>query len=55
MSSVLLTRVGIKKEKDRKEKIKGHGPEHVYNTLGYILLEWLYIYFGIRSTLVLPQ
>jgi len=26
----------IKKEKDRKERLKGHGPEHVYNTLGYI-------------------
>ena len=24
-----------KRRKDRKEKIKGHGPEHVYNTLGY--------------------
>ena len=26
----------IKKEKDRKEKVKGYGPEHVCNTLGYI-------------------
>ena len=26
----------IKKEKDRKKTLKGHGPEHVYNTLGYI-------------------
>ena len=24
-----------KKEKDRKERLKGHGPKHVYNTLGY--------------------
>ena len=33
---------GKKKEKkkerikDRKERLKGHGPKHVYNTLGYI-------------------
>ena len=25
-----------KRIKDRKGKLKGHGPEHVYNTLGYI-------------------
>ena len=27
-----------KKRKDRKEKLKGHGPKHVYNTLGYNIL-----------------
>ena len=25
-----------KRIKDRKVKLKGHGPEHVYSTLGYI-------------------
>ena len=24
-----------KRIKDRKERLKGHGPKHVYNTLGY--------------------
>ena len=28
-----------KRINDRKEKLKGHGPEHVYNTLGYMLKE----------------
>ena len=27
--------VARKKEKDRKKRLKGHGPEHVYNTPGY--------------------
>ena len=27
-----------KRKKTEKKRLKGHGPEHVYNTLGYILL-----------------
>ena len=25
-----------KRKRNRKERLKGHGPKHVYNTLGYI-------------------
>ena len=41
----------IKKEKDRKEKVKGYGPEHVYNTLGYIYTTNILLYkMGISAT-----
>ena len=32
-----------KRIKDRKERLRGHGPKHVYNTLSYTNIEALVI------------
>ena len=37
-----------KRKRTGKKRLKGHGPEHVYNTLGYI---YIYIYIYINASL----
>ena len=39
---------------DRKEKVKGYGPEHVYNTLGYTLKSGKLIYISHLVSLLDP-
>ena len=42
-----------KRKKDRKEKVKGNRPEHVYNTLGYTLVVCICLHPDALSSVVL--
>ena len=42
-----------KRKKDRKEKVKGYRPEHVYNTLGYTLVVCICLHPDALSSVVL--